>query len=69
VALVAFGRHFVLTFNVSDSLPGTVFLVRKGNPAGLSDLVAFRYAGSGLIITHISDCLILKETLNKSPEW
>lgn len=46
-AFSAFGRYFTLAFNVSDSLPGTVFLVRKGHPAGQGDLVAFRYGGGG----------------------
>jgi conjugal transfer pilin signal peptidase TrbI len=47
VALVAFGRHFILTLNVSDSLPGTIFLIRKGSPAARGDLVAFHYGGGG----------------------
>jgi conjugal transfer pilin signal peptidase TrbI len=47
VALVAFGRHFILTLNVSDSLPGTIFLVEKGSPADLGELVAFRHGGGG----------------------
>ena len=47
VALVAFGRHFTLALNVSDSLPGTLFLVKKGHPAGQGELVAFRHGGGG----------------------
>jgi conjugal transfer pilin signal peptidase TrbI len=47
VALIAFGRYFTLALNVSDSLPGTVFLVKKGHVAGQGDLVAFRYGGGG----------------------
>ena len=48
LALVAFGHHFVLTINVSDSLPGTIFLVRKGGGSvSRGDLVAFRHGGGG----------------------
>jgi conjugal transfer pilin signal peptidase TrbI len=47
VALVAFGRHFTLALNVSDSLSGTIFLVEKGGPAGRGELVAFRHGGGG----------------------
>jgi len=47
VAFAAFGRWFALTINVSDSLPGMVFLVQKGSKPDQGDLVAFRYAGGG----------------------
>ncbi len=47
VAFVAFGRYFSLTINVSDSLPGTIFLVEKGTKPGKGDLAAFRYGGGG----------------------
>lgn len=47
VAIVAFGRYFTLTINVSDSLPGTIFLVQKGAKPGKGDLAAFRYNGGG----------------------
>jgi Type IV secretory pathway, protease TraF len=47
VALAAFGRHFIISINVSDSLPGTVFLVQKGANPTKGDLAAFRYAGGG----------------------
>lgn len=47
VAFVAFGRFFTLSINVSDSLPGMIFLVQKGAKPEKGDLVAFRYAGGG----------------------
>ncbi len=47
VGVAAFGRWFALTLNVSDSLPGTVFLVQKGTKPDKGQLAAFRYAGSG----------------------
>lgn len=48
VAIAAFSRHFTISINISDSLPGTLFLVQKGvRPAGKGDLTAFRYAGGG----------------------
>ena len=47
VGIAAFGRWFALTLNVSDSLPGTVFLVQKGTTPDKGQLAAFRYAGGG----------------------
>jgi conjugal transfer pilin signal peptidase TrbI len=47
VGIAAFGRWFALTLNVSDSLPGTVFLVQKGTKPDKGQLAAFRYAGGG----------------------
>lgn len=47
VAFVAFGRYFSLAINVSDSLPGTLFLVQKGGWPEKGDLTAFRYDGGG----------------------
>jgi conjugal transfer pilin signal peptidase TrbI len=47
VGIAAFGRWFALTLNVSDSLPGTVFLVQKGTKPDNGQLAAFRYAGGG----------------------
>jgi conjugal transfer pilin signal peptidase TrbI len=47
VTFVAFGRYFTLTINVSDSLPGTIFLVQKGAKPGKGDLAAFWYNGGG----------------------
>lgn len=61
VAFVAFGRNFALSINVSDSLPGTVFLVAKGIlPAGKGELAAFRYGGGG---PYERDALFLKRVL------
>lgn len=47
VAILAFARYFTLSINVSDSLPGTVFLIQKGTKPMKGDLAAFRYAGGG----------------------
>lgn len=47
VGLIAFGRWFTVSINVSDSLPGTLFLVAKGVKPEPNDLAAFRYAGGG----------------------
>lgn len=47
VAIVAFSRYFTLTINVSESLPGVIYLVQKGVKPQKGDLVAFRYAGGG----------------------
>ncbi|MDR9065286.1 S26 family signal peptidase [Burkholderia multivorans] len=47
VAMAAFGHYFTVSINVSDSLPGTVFLVQKGARPGKGDLAAFRYSGNG----------------------
>lgn len=47
VAIAAFGRYFTISINVSDSLPGTVFLVQKGARPDKGDLAAFRYGGGG----------------------
>jgi conjugal transfer pilin signal peptidase TrbI len=47
VAVAAFARYFTLTINISNSLPGTIFLVHKGSKPEKGDLTAFRYAGGG----------------------
>lgn len=47
VAAVTFGRYCVLTVNVSDSLPGILFLVLKNRIPDKGELAAFRYAGGG----------------------
>jgi len=47
VALLAFSRYFTISINVSNSLPGTIFLIQKGAKPQKGDLVAFRYAGGG----------------------
>lgn len=58
VAVVAFGRYFILTINVSDSLPGSVFLVNKFAVPVKGDLAAFRYQGGG---PYSEGVLFLKE--------
>ena len=60
VAISAFGRWFVLSINVSDSLPGTLFLVEKGILPAKGELVAFRYAGGG---PYERDALFLKRLI------
>lgn len=47
VGLIAFGRYFTVSINVSDSLPGTLYLVQKGSRPGKGELTAFRYQGGG----------------------
>lgn len=47
-AVIAFGRYFTISINISDSLPGTLYLVHKGEwKPKKGDLVAFRYGGGG----------------------
>jgi conjugal transfer pilin signal peptidase TrbI len=43
VAFVAFNRYYMFSINVSDSLPGTIFLIEKGKLPEKGDLVAFSY--------------------------
>jgi len=57
VVIVAFGRYFTISINVSDSLPGTIFLVQKSVKPEKGDLAAFRYAGGG---PYERDTLFLK---------
>jgi conjugal transfer pilin signal peptidase TrbI len=45
VAVAIFGRFYAITLNLSDSLPGTVFLIQKGVHPEQGDLVAFHYNG------------------------
>ncbi|MFN3958185.1 MAG: S26 family signal peptidase [Tepidimonas ignava] len=47
VVLIALGRTFYLSVNVSNSLPGKLFLVHKGAMPQLGDMAAFRHAGGG----------------------
>jgi conjugal transfer pilin signal peptidase TrbI len=63
VAFVTFGRYFTLTINVSDSLPGTLFLVQKEAKPRKGDLAAFRYGGGG---PYEMGALFLKQTLGVS---
>ena len=44
---VIFGRYLVLSVNVSESLPGRVYLIQKGVSPALGDYAAFRYQGGG----------------------
>lgn len=60
VAIIAFSRYFILTINVSDSLPGKVFLVQKGTTPHKGDLAAFRYGGGG---PYAQGVLFLKRAL------
>lgn len=57
VTMVAFGRYFTISINVSDSLPGMIFLVQKTVKPEKGDLAAFRYAGGG---PYERDALFLK---------
>jgi len=47
VAILAFARNFTISINVSNSLPGTVFVIQKGAKPQKGDLAAFHYAGGG----------------------
>ncbi|MDD5296534.1 MAG: S26 family signal peptidase [Rhodocyclaceae bacterium] len=57
VAVTAVGRYFTLTINLTNSLPGSVFIVCKGTVPKLGDLAAFRYAGG---VVYRRDTLFLK---------
>lgn len=48
-AVLTFNHCFTLTFNVSESLPQSVFLVLKGDKRalGVGEYVAFTWAGGG----------------------
>lgn len=48
VAVTAFGRYFTVTINISNSLPGTLFIVQKGDMPRQGDLAAFLYAGGAV---------------------
>ena len=43
VALLAFGRSYLVALNLTESLPGTIFLVEKGVMPERGELVAFRW--------------------------
>ena len=60
VAVTAFGRYFTIALNVSDSLPGTLFVVQKGASPHQGDLAAFRYAGGAI---YERDTLFLKRLI------
>ena len=42
-AHLAFGRAYLIAFNLTESLPGTLFLIQKGTLPDRGDLVAFRW--------------------------
>ena len=44
---VLLGRYVVISINVSDSLPGRVYLIQKGVMPELDDFAAFHYQGGG----------------------
>jgi len=48
VAFVAFANYFTFAINVSVSLPGTLYLIHKGEKPQKGDFVAFNYTGDGL---------------------
>ena len=43
VAILAFGRTYLVALNLTESLPGTIFLVEKGVMPQRGELVAFRW--------------------------
>ena len=48
---VMFGRYFVVSINLTESLPGKLYLIQKGVKPGLNDFAAFnalygRYLGA-----------------------
>lgn len=45
-AHLAFGRAYLLALNLTESLPGTLFLVEKNVMPARGDLVAFRWQAS-----------------------
>ena len=42
-AHLAFSRAYLVAFNLTESLPGTLFLIQKGTLPNRGDLVAFRW--------------------------
>jgi conjugal transfer pilin signal peptidase TrbI len=45
IAFAVFSQYFMICINVSDSLPGTLFLLNKAGHPGTGDLAAFKHAG------------------------
>lgn len=45
-AHLALGRAYLVAFNLTESLPGTLFLIEKGTLPNRGDLVAFRWQAS-----------------------
>ena len=46
-AYLAFGRSYLIAFNLTESLPGTLFLIERGTLPSRGDLVAFRWQLNG----------------------
>jgi conjugal transfer pilin signal peptidase TrbI len=44
---VMFGRYFLVSINLSESLPGRLYLIQKGVRPTLNDYAAFQYQGGG----------------------
>lgn len=44
---VVLGRYFIVSVNLSDSLPGRLYLIQKGVSPRLNDFAAFQYQGGG----------------------
>jgi conjugal transfer pilin signal peptidase TrbI len=44
---VVFGRYFVISINLTESLPGRLYLIQKGVRPSLNDFAAFQYQGGG----------------------
>ncbi len=47
LAITWFHQHYSLGLNVTESLPGHVFLIHHGESPGLGEYVAFRWPGGG----------------------
>jgi len=44
---VILGRYFLVSINLSDSLPGRLYLIQRGAIPSLNDFAAFQYLGGG----------------------
>lgn len=47
VAILLMARSYTLALNISNSLPGTIYLVEKNSRPQQGELAAFRYGGGG----------------------
>jgi conjugal transfer pilin signal peptidase TrbI len=47
VLWVILGRYFLVSINLSDSLPGRLYLIQRGAIPSLNDFAAFHYQGGG----------------------
>jgi conjugal transfer pilin signal peptidase TrbI len=59
-AHLAFGRAYLLALNLTESLPGTLFLVEKNVMPARGDLVAFRWEANW---PYPRGCLFLKRLI------